>query len=541
MMKLLLLSYLLFCMINKILSQDYSDVTVIISGSNLIGETNENFVCATIDWWPPEKCNYNQCPWGESSVLNLNLEHPILAKAIQAFGSLRIRVGGSLQDQVVYDLSNKENKCTGFKRSSTGLFGFSKGCLSMKRWHELNDLFIKTGAIVTFGVNALEGRHLVRKGIWSGPWNSSNARDFIQYTVSNNYPVDSWEFGNELSGHGVGASVGAEQYGKDVITLKNLLNELYKDCDRKPLVVAPGGFYEQQWYSELLQISGPNVINAVTHHIYNLGGGDDPHIVSRITDPQYLNRIADTFRDLQLTIERHGPWAAAWVGEAGGAYNSGSKLVSNTFLNSFWYLDQLGLSSRYNTKAYCRQTLIGGNYGLLDTKTFVPNPDYYSALLWHRLMGRGVLSIDISGSPYLRAYAHCSKHMAGVSVLLLNLNRTTTFTVTVRNDINADLAEGGGIQRDGIFLHGLKRTVSWIGTKSSDGSETRHEYHLTAKDENHLSRIMLLNGNPLELNVDDDVPVLEPVLVPVDSPVVIAPLSIAFVVFPDFEAKACER
>lgn len=41
------------------------------------------------------------------------------------------------------------------------------------------------------------------------------------------------------------------------------------------------------------------------------------------------------------------------------------------------YLDQLGMASKYHTKVYCRQTLIGGNYGLLNATTFVPNPDYY--------------------------------------------------------------------------------------------------------------------------------------------------------------------
>jgi len=41
------------------------------------------------------------------------------------------------------------------------------------------------------------------------------------------------------------------------------------------------------------------------------------------------------------------------------------------------YLDQLGMASQYNTKVFCRQTLIGGHYGLLDTETFLPNPDYY--------------------------------------------------------------------------------------------------------------------------------------------------------------------
>ncbi|KAL2976549.1 hypothetical protein AAZX31_13G015500 [Glycine max] len=57
--------------------------------------------------------------------------------------------------------------------------------------------------------------------------------------------------------------------------------------------------------------------------------------------------------------------------------NNGGNHVSNRFLNSFWYLDQLGIASCYSTKVYCRQTLIGGNYGLLNTTTFAPNLDYY--------------------------------------------------------------------------------------------------------------------------------------------------------------------
>jgi len=50
---------------------------------------------------------------------------------------------------------------------------------------------------------------------------------------------------------------------------------------------------------------------------------------------------------------------------------------------------------------------------------------------------------------------------------------------------------------------------------------------------------MLLNGNPLELTNDGNIPALNPVSVPVNSPISVAPLSIAFVVFPNFEARAC--
>ncbi|THU65236.1 hypothetical protein C4D60_Mb05t01530 [Musa balbisiana] len=364
---ILQLVLLVLCSIGGALSEESPDVTIIVKGSDLAAETDDTFVCATLDWWPHDKCNYNQCPWGQSSVLNLDLSHPFLAKAIQAFDHLRIRVGGSLQDQVVYGAPSLE-------------------------------------AIITFGLNALRGRHRVHNGMWAGDWNSTNTRDFIEYTISKGYQVDSWEFGkpfpilffrqeksnrlklkgglldasgNELSGRGIGARVSAEQYAKDLVVLRALLKELYEDSNTQPMLVAPGGFFDQQWYAQLLQDSGLGVVNVMTHHIYNLGGGDDSHIESKIMDPQYLSRVADTFRNLQLTIERHGPWSSAWVGEAGGAFNSGSRLFHATSQTKDLYLDQLGMASKYNTKVYCRQTLIGGNYGLLDTNTFIPNPDYY--------------------------------------------------------------------------------------------------------------------------------------------------------------------
>lgn len=61
-----------------------------------------------------------------------------------AFDNLRIRLGGSLQDRVVYDVGTN-SPCTPFTNMSNGLFGFSDGCLSMDRWDKLNALFQKTG------------------------------------------------------------------------------------------------------------------------------------------------------------------------------------------------------------------------------------------------------------------------------------------------------------------------------------------------------------------------------------------------------------
>jgi heparanase 1 len=62
-----------------------------------------------------------------------------------ALKPLRIRVGGSLQDQVVYEVGNLKSPCQPFQKMKGGLFGFSKGCLQMKRWDELNHFFNNTG------------------------------------------------------------------------------------------------------------------------------------------------------------------------------------------------------------------------------------------------------------------------------------------------------------------------------------------------------------------------------------------------------------
>ena len=45
--------------------------TVFINGKSPIGKIDDDFVCATLDWWPPEKCDYGTCSWGHASLLNL--------------------------------------------------------------------------------------------------------------------------------------------------------------------------------------------------------------------------------------------------------------------------------------------------------------------------------------------------------------------------------------------------------------------------------------------------------------------------------------
>ncbi|PWA42308.1 glucuronidase 3 [Artemisia annua] len=507
---------------------------VFIDGRSAIAKIDSDFVCATMDWWPPEKCDYGTCSWGHASLLNVDLNNKIFQNAIKAFSPLKIRLGGTLQDKVVYQTENNPKPCVGFTKNTSVLFGFNDGCLPLSRWDQLSNFFRDTGAEIIFGLNALAGKTVV-SGSAVGPWDSANAESLIRYTVKKNYTMYAWELGNELSGSGVGTKVAASQYAFDTMTLKNIVQEIYEGVEPKPRIIAPGGFFDANWFKEFIDKT-PETLDIITHHIYNLGPGVDQHLVEKILDPSYLDGEADTFKQLQNILKTSITSASAWVGEAGGAYNSGHNLVTNAFVFSFWYLDQLGMSSVYNTKTYCRQTLIGGNYGLLNTTTFEPNPDYYSALLWHRLMGRKVLSTNFTGTKKIRAYAHCAKESKGITLLLINLDNTT------RVEVNLSLNNTWIVHKlkSGHHHHhwrkGYRPRGSMIG-----GINSREEYHLTAKNRNLHSQVMMLNGNELTVDANDAIPPLEPVHVNSSEPISVAPYSIVFAHLPHLTLYACSN
>ncbi|CAL0325663.1 unnamed protein product [Lupinus luteus] len=342
---------------------------VFINETSFVGKIEDDFVCATLDWWPAQKCDYGRCSWGLASILNLDLKSNVLLNAVKAFSPLKIRLGGTLQDKVTYETENYHHPCTPFVHNTTEMFDFTKGCLPMQR------------AKIIFGLNALDGKS-IKSGSAVGPWNHTNAESFIRYTVKKNYTIHGWELGNELSGKGIGASISAEQYVSDVSALRRIIEDVYRGIQPKPLVISPGGFFDATWFKEFVTKAGKSV-DVITHHIYNLGPGVDEHITNKILDPSYLDGEARTFNSLKNILQSSGTSATAWVGEAGGAYNSGHHLVSDAFVNSF------------------------------------------CALLWHQLMGQRVLAARFSGTEKIRAYAHCAKQSKGITILLLNLGNST--------------------------------------------------------------------------------------------------------------------
>merc|ERR1712232_403865 len=130
---------------------------------------------------------------------------------------------------------------------------------------------------------------------------------------------------------------------------------------------------------------------------------------------------------------KYAPKSQLWVGEAAAAWHSGRAGVTNAFASSFWWADALGALAARNHTGYCRQTLIGGSYGLLNRTNYEPNPDWYAGKLFHDLMGDIVLApsgSNDSGNGYLRIYAHCNRQGAGVTILLINIAPATSFRIS---------------------------------------------------------------------------------------------------------------
>ena len=63
--------FLILVSLPVILAQEIRHAKIVVDGTTAVAEIDDNFICATLDWWPHTKCDYNHCPWGNASVTNL--------------------------------------------------------------------------------------------------------------------------------------------------------------------------------------------------------------------------------------------------------------------------------------------------------------------------------------------------------------------------------------------------------------------------------------------------------------------------------------
>ena len=243
-----------------------------------------------------------------------------------------------------------------------------------------------------------------------------------------------------------------------------------------------------------------------------------PDLISRLQDPASLDFISMISAPLQRAQQANAPSAQLWVGETAAAWHSGEKGVCNAFVSGFWYINQLGMLASTGHKVMCRQAFVGGNYALLDQlNNFIPNPDFWTGLLYHRLMGSKYVDIPqqepVSADliPEFKAYASCHPDKKGaLTVAFSNLFTNNSMEL----DFNIDRLAGGD---------------------STLGSQC--EAYVLTSDSLTSSQIQL-NGQVLHMVTETTLPSLKGVIQASGS-IPLPPLSYGYLVFPDANASAC--
>jgi len=436
---------------------------------------------------------------GQEEVPEYDFTRPRLRALASHLAPAFLRIGGSDSDRVIYDLSGDpvDEAPEGFEFVLTadqvdGVFEFASA----------------VGYDVMFTLNAGPG---VRDETLA--WTPDMAQTLLEYVVDNDYDVTLWELGNEWNVYQPILLLDLEV--PQVIADFEAASALVDAIDPDALFGGPSSAYWptpgeliDEVYPGFMSMGGADTIDVITWHYYPQQSQrcpfvTDPYEPEGILSATGLDRALTWAAEVEAIRDAEAPALPIWLGETGHAQCGGQPDSSDRFEGTFWWLDQLGALARRNHQITVRQTLSGSNYGLIDDATLDPQPDYWASVLWRRLMGQRVLDVRRDAVDELvRTYAHCTEGNPGsVTVLAINL----------------DAEDGVRLEVEGLS-----------GDKDS--------YLLTAEALDSAG--LQLNGEVLR-DADGTLPDLSPEALgtqPADLP----PRSIAFVVYPDADAAACQ-
>ncbi|MEM9730044.1 MAG: hypothetical protein AAF997_15800 [Myxococcota bacterium] len=436
---------------------------------------------------------------GEEEVPEYDFTRPRLRALAAELAPAFLRIGGSDSDRVVYDLSDSpiDEAPEGFEFVLTaaqvdGVFEFSEAL----------------DYDVMFTLNAGEG---VRDE--SLAWTEDMARILVEYVVDNEYDVTLWELGNEWNVFF--PILGLQLETPQIVADFEAAAALVREVDPDALFGGPSSAYWptpgeliQEVYAPLMEAIAPNTIDVITWHYYPQQSQrcpftTDPYEPEGVLNAVGLDRGLGWADEVNEVRDAFAPDTPVWLGESGHAQCGGQPEASDRFEGTFWWLDQLGGVAARGHQVTVRQTLSGSNYGLIDDETLDPRPDYWASVLWRRLMGTRVLEVTRDEvDDGVRIYAHCLRGSnGGVSLLAINLDPEDAVRVT---------ADGLGGDK-GMYL---------LTSPALDSSA------------------LLLNGTTLQ---DDDGTLPPLIAEPLGgSPADLPARSMAFVVFPNADAAACQ-
>eukprot|EP00040_Diaphanoeca_grandis_P011969 m.61181 g.61181 ORF g.61181 m.61181 type:complete len:545 (+) comp22944_c0_seq1:16-1650(+) len=503
------------------------------AGPNVLHTLQKSFLGVTLDWWQPTGgCSNCGGGWRNASVTKLDLQSARLRVLGSALSPAILRLGGSLDKDIQYWLPEHvgENGVFVMPPPPPNCAPNSTSphlCLNATRWAEVNEFCTHTGLQLVFGLSL----------------NITQNEALIRYSKEQGYSILAYEIPEEYTPGWTnypGSTGNYTEYIGWYHQLSALLKGLWsaKPTER-PLLVGPcegmvgwsgndEKFYNftTQWVRKVVADTA-GVLDVLVYHSYN-----NDALTSQQDATFFLNQTLKHALAYIAEAERVDPPLPVWLGE--GAFHNGGCSVGGcqSFGSSMYYIDALSTLAKLGHFGFNRQTLVGGNYELLDTATLEPNPDFYVAMLFTSLMGDRVLEVNtVPLDPDLHLFAHCGVEQGAVTFSFANRSPTRTFSV--------DLA----IATQSLMMSPSSSSSSSSSPMPSDGDVvdlTRDEYHFRGTStSNEFSPTATLNGRPLLMKSYSTLPSLDPQTNANSKPLILEPFSVGYAVVRNVHANFC--
>ena len=297
----------------------------------------------------------------------------------------------------------------------------------------------------------------------------------------------------------------------------------------------------------------PPPLQRFTWHFYNMGRAASADAMVSVAAADYLGtKIAAA----AAAVRAAAVPSDIIIGETGecvmgGCLGDGHAYWSEAFVDSFLFLDKLGLSAAANVSAIMKEKIFGGNDQFISPRG-LPNAPYWLMLLHKQLVGARVLHVANSTAPgrLVRVYAHCARAWAAgaagrlvpeyapgaVVLLAVNLDNATAASVQLVDASGASVALA---PRDEFRLSGpMPAPLPGNDTACffAPGFGPPMPYFPSALCLN--GALLFLGDGPAGANTT--LPALVPATVAdAGAPLVLPPLSVGLFVLPDAAAPAC--
>ena len=425
-----------------------------------------------------------------------------LISLARELGPVWVRVSGTWATKTYYDFDGT----TGGKAPE----GY-QSVLTKEQWLNILDFVKAIGAKLIVSVSNCAGDH---KDI--GPLDLTQTKKLFALTYEHGSTIDAVEFMNEpnmLQTSGAPAGYDFPDYIRDHDLFNAWVRENYPEC----LIVGPcntgmadndtaadnpmskmgagmGNMMRLGTAKDLLD--GAKVaLDVYSYHYYN---GISERLASVMPTGHWPAEAAHT--DAYLAVapgmcmmnvpvrDKYVPGAEMWVTESGDAGGGGDTWAS-TYLDVLRTLNELGSFCNITNGVIFHNTLASSDYGFLQHGTFDPRPNYFAVLLWTKLMGDTVYACENPAKEGAHVYCHDRKDgKDGYAYLIINNSLTDTTTVELAGDATLYTLGGNGDLR---------------------------------------SKVMYLNGKPLTLGENNELPALNGT--PVSGKIELAPGTCSFI------------